>query len=700
MKKRSSKQIDRCPVVASGGALTCALKLGHNGPHSTTNSAPRKVMQHATWIAGADGRVAVTTYTRGKKQSGWMEEAPPTQRPMTLEDEPDDPEAEEAGLAAIEAEEREASLADACKKCGRELGEHDGKKCPKPHKAKSTAAKCEAIALSDDEWVCVLRPGHPGPHSSERVHGGTMATWTTNDDGSEKGERRAVNHAGKVLGVTAVGSGGWSLPARDIEAEVAQEFEDDVQKEIANPSRAEERFSAGGGVSLSELLAAREVKRRRKEEKTAKKAKPSELSPAPVVALTRIGSHEVHPAAALFPMIEGEEREAFRADIKANGLRKKIVVIDESGSLLILDGRNRLRACLDLGIEPRFRTFGEESGDGTDPIAFVVSENVQRRHLNETQRAFVGAELVPMYEAQAKERQRLGGERKGKLNVAEAQKGTATEHAARAVNVSSASIKHALTVKRDGAPEVLSAARERGQIKVSTAAELVKLPQHKQQEIVQKLGGGELRSGKVRAYVNQEKKRDVVRKINERRVAPMPGGLFGVIYGDYPWHYDNSDQHEGSRGHLGYPTMKMEEVIAHALEAAKRAAGDCIVALWSTNLYITRMDRVIEAFGAERRTVFTWPKPKFGVGTWGRGQTEHLVVASIGSPVHTLNEVSTLLPSWKPAHPDEHSSKPAEVAQLLAKHCGGPFLELFSREERKGWASWGAETGKFATEAA
>lgn len=420
----------------------------------------------------------------------------------------------------------------------------------------------------------------------------------------------------------------------------------------------------------------------------AKKESPPPTSPK----VTKIGEHEVHPAAALFPMIGDAEYPSFLEDIRANGQRKRIVRIGK----LILDGRNRLRACLEVGVEPLFRAFGDDPSDGSDPIAFVVSENIHRRHLNETQRAFVGAELVPMYEAQAKERM-LAGRSDPSPNAGQ---GKATEQAARAVNVGKTSIEAALKVNRDGAPEVIAAAKERGQMKVSTAAQLATLPKQKQREIADKLGGGELRSGKVRALVNQEKKRAVVQRINEQKVAPLPMGPFGVIYGDYPWPYDNSDQHEGSRGHLGYPTMTLEQIVEHARETATRAAKDCVIALWVTNLHVVNIGRVVEAFGASHHTMLTWPKPKAGVGSWPRGQTEHVVIASIGSPVHTLNEITTLLKSYQPEHPGEHSSKPAEVAELLRKHCSGPFLELFARGPREGFEVWGAETSKFETEAA
>lgn len=627
----------------------------------------------------------------------------------------------------------------------------------KPAPAPAAAPEeCEAIALHDDEWVCALRTGHPGPHRSERVPGGTQATWTTNDDGSERGERRQVSAAGKVMSSVTDGSGGWSSPSKAdseaarkrvderIDAEVAQEFEDAVQNEIAKPSRAEDRFRAGEAVGGTELLAAREAKRRKKEAKPTEPTKTdgpnatAATAPEPPAAkhsavrltdkcwkckrefgehdgkkcpepeptvgkLTKIGNHEVHAAAALFPMIGDAEWPSFVDDIRTNGQRKKIVRIRVGPSWLILDGRNRLRACLELKIEPEFRIFGEETSDGADPIAFVVSENVHRRHLNETQRAFVGAELVPMYEAHAKERQRAAGgdkrsgERPLTLNSGQAVRSpTAAEQAARAVNVGKASIEAALKVNRDAAPEVIAAAKERGQMKVSAAAELATLPKKQQREIVEKVGSGEIRSGKVRSLVKQEKKRAVVREINEQRVAPAPMGPFGVIVIDPPWPYENSDQHEGSRGHVDYPTMTIEQLCAMRAELDARAKDDCLLGLWITNAFVHEIGRLLEAWGFAHQTMITWDKELAGVGSLPRGQTEHLVVAMRGAPVHTLNEVTTLLRVKR----REHSRKPDEMYELLAKHCSGPMIDMFSREPREGWATWGAETEKFATEAA
>jgi len=58
-----------------------------------------------------------------------------------------------------------------------------------------------------------------------------------------------------------------------------------------------------------------------------------------------------HPLASLFPLLEGEDLETLTESIRANGLREAIV-LHPDGS--VLDGRNRLRACLKAGVGPRF----------------------------------------------------------------------------------------------------------------------------------------------------------------------------------------------------------------------------------------------------------------------------------------------------------------------------------------------------------
>jgi ParB-like chromosome segregation protein Spo0J len=92
-----------------------------------------------------------------------------------------------------------------------------------------------------------------------------------------------------------------------------------------------------------------------------------------------------HPLADVFPLMEGAEFDALVPDIKANGLIEPIVMLDG----MILDGRNRYRACVAADIESTFRPF-----TGDDPAAYVISANIHRRHLTPEQKRDLIAKLL------------------------------------------------------------------------------------------------------------------------------------------------------------------------------------------------------------------------------------------------------------------------------------------------------------------
>lgn len=107
---------------------------------------------------------------------------------------------------------------------------------------------------------------------------------------------------------------------------------------------------------------------------------------------------ELHPhkLADLVPPLSPAEYRALVSDIKANGLIYSIVVYDGQ----ILDGRHRYRACRELGIEPSVKKYC-----GDSPIAFVLSANLHRRHLTQSQKAIFAADAEPYFSATAKDRQ-------------------------------------------------------------------------------------------------------------------------------------------------------------------------------------------------------------------------------------------------------------------------------------------------------
>lgn len=195
-----------------------------------------------------------------------------------------------------------------------------------------------------------------------------------------------------------------------------------------------------------------------------------------------------HPAAELFPFMSDEELAELAADIRAHGLLEPIVLLGG----LVLDGRNRLRACEAAGVEP---SFIEWDGSG-DPAVWVLSKNLKRRHLSTSQRAMVAAKLLGYYAAEAKERyDATVGRPKSVANLppiverSDPEPRKARDDAARDLNVSPRTVEHAATVIERGIPE-LAAAVERGAVAVSAAAEATQLEPEDQRRVVELVEAG------------------------------------------------------------------------------------------------------------------------------------------------------------------------------------------------------------------
>jgi hypothetical protein len=134
-----------------------------------------------------------------------------------------------------------------------------------------------------------------------------------------------------------------------------------------------------------------------------------------------------HPLAALFPKYSDQELKELTADIKANGLHQQIVLFNGQ-----IDGVNRWEACWTLNI---FKPEMFKDYKGTGPVAFVISANLKRRHLDAGQRSMIAAELATMRQ----------GERTDK---SPSPNSNSTETAAKELNVSPRSVVTAKAVRK------------------------------------------------------------------------------------------------------------------------------------------------------------------------------------------------------------------------------------------------------------
>ena len=156
---------------------------------------------------------------------------------------------------------------------------------------------------------------------------------------------------------------------------------------------------------------------------------------------------EPHPFAEVFPPLDGEAFDALVKDIEARGQQESIWVYEGK----ILDGRNRYRACQIAGREPKVQDYV-----GDDPIGFVLSANLHRRHLNESQRAMVAGKLADL--------------EKGANQYV---KGMSASKAAALLNVSTASIERAKVILKSGDPDLIKDVTT-GKVSVAAAAQTAK----------------------------------------------------------------------------------------------------------------------------------------------------------------------------------------------------------------------------------
>ena len=175
--------------------------------------------------------------------------------------------------------------------------------------------------------------------------------------------------------------------------------------------------------------------------------------------------YEIHPVADLFPLMSEAEYQGLKEDINENGQRESIVVWCEQ----IIDGRNRLRACNELGKTPEYCELDED----VDPLKYVVSHNLHRRHLTTSQRAMVAAGIANLQK---------GGDRKSeeiKTQICT----LIIDDAAKQMNVSARSVNNAKAVKDKGAPGLADMVRD-GKVSVDAASKVAKKPKAEQAKIV------------------------------------------------------------------------------------------------------------------------------------------------------------------------------------------------------------------------
>lgn len=243
---------------------------------------------------------------------------------------------------------------------------------------------------------------------------------------------------------------------------------------------------------------------------------------------------QFHSLANMLPLLEGNEFSALVEDIRTRGLIEPIALYQG----MILDGRNRYRACEVAAVDPRYELY-----TGDDPAAFVISLNLKRRHLNESQRAMVAAKLANMTEGRPSKKEPVQDESEiqrrldrstytssaasshmaqplktaqicavSHTSVADIQSPIKTapigavsqDTAADLLHVSRRSVQHAEAIHASGDTALITAV-EQGRLAVSAAAKLIKEPEAVRKAVVEQVSAGKAAPAALKEVKREER---------------------------------------------------------------------------------------------------------------------------------------------------------------------------------------------------
>jgi N6-adenosine-specific RNA methylase IME4 len=183
-------------------------------------------------------------------------------------------------------------------------------------------------------------------------------------------------------------------------------------------------------------------------------------------------------------------------------------------------------------------------------------------------------------------------------------------------------------------------------------------------------------------------------------------GKYGAILADPPWKFETWGSQDNAATFVDRHYETMSRAAIEALPVAQLSAKDSVLFLWVTWPTLVQAITLIERWGFTYKTcAFCWMKANalqiemfrdditahMTTGYWTRSNSEVCLLASRGKPKRLNADVRQGIIAPR----REHSRKPDGIHERIERLVAGPYVELFARQRRSGWDSWGNETDKF-----
>jgi N6-adenosine-specific RNA methylase IME4 len=173
---------------------------------------------------------------------------------------------------------------------------------------------------------------------------------------------------------------------------------------------------------------------------------------------------------------------------------------------------------------------------------------------------------------------------------------------------------------------------------------------------------------------------------DEQRVlnlAPIEGKFRTLVF-DPAWEYDWLSI--AGRAKPGYAMQTLDQLRALDLKQWVDERTGCHLYCWATNNFMAEACKLVGRWGFQHRTVLTWIKPPpFGLGSYFRNSTEHVIFATFGET--TTRHSAASIPTHFEAPRGEHSEKPEEFYKIVRAASYPPYGEGNQRQPRQDFTS-------------
>ena len=397
----------------------------------------------------------------------------------------------------------------------------------------------------------------------------------------------------------------------------------------------------------------------------------------PSTTAKSVTTYPLDPCVELFPAMNSDEFNALKKSIQRNGQSEPILLFHGK----VVDGRHRLKACQELGIEPKVETLSVKNYEQAKSMAFA--RNINRRNLTTGQRALMAAALCTRKPGQAK-------------FSAATEPPLSQTQAADLFAVSRDSVQRAVKVYCDGGKE-LNRQLASGETTLNEAHVEVTGSKRIKDSVL-------LQAAKLVArHKEQESAKSRLARLNRQALlsqknAALPTGKkkYSLLLADPPWDYGMPNDRSASRmlPHNHYPTMSTADICAMDVQSC--VTTDAMLYLWCPASLLPEGLRVMESWGFEYVTNWVWHKSGGKLTCAGGSALAHHELLLVGKRGQGLTIASNKAreSSVFAAPVTQHSAKPSLVHERLERLYPSVVnrLELFARNARSEWDVWGNQS--------